>query len=410
MAAPYTNESTSNKDMSMKSSRRPLSTLLLGAALLLPMSAFAVRESESDTTLRLSSRLDSTVEREHAAGRFDGVVLVGRGNDIVYQRAIGFANRADHVLHRVDEPWRLASVSKQVAALLLMQQVERGRVTLDSRLSDVLPDFHTPLAEQLTLRHLLQHTSGLPNPDDTLAAGSPPEAMPAFYTRAFSDEHGPLKAALDYCAGPPTGLPGAKFMYDNCDTLIVQAVLERLTGDGYSRLVQQAIAAPLVLKHWAMALPGAPALDMPIGYLDARRTEPAFNLATFGASGALVGSAGDLWEFDRALMLHRLLGERATREMWTGDPRLGYVALGAWSFSAPLSGCAKPVALVERRGEIGGVQVRNLIAPELGAAVIIASNTAETEFGELWQGKGWMHEVASIAFCTADRPSGAASH
>ena len=393
----------------MRTSRGLLWKALCAAAVLRPLSAAAVSEHEAPAAHGRCERLASTIEREHAAGRFDGVVLVGQGSEVVCQRAIGFANRADRTVHRVDEPWRLASVSKQVAALLLMQQVERGRVTLESRLSDLLPGFRTPLAQQITLRNLLQHTSGLPNPDETLAAGAPPDSMPTFYTRTFSDEAAPLKAALDYCAGTPTGVPGAKFTYNNCDTLIVQAVLERLMGEPYSRLVQDAIAAPLLLKQWSMATTDAPGPGIPPGYLDARRIEPSFNLASFGASGALVGSAGDLWEFDRALITHRLLGESATREMWTGEPRFGYVALGAWSFAAPLKGCARPVLLVERRGEIGGIQVRNLIAPDLGAAVVILSNTAETRFGEIWQGEGWMHEVASISFCTPDQAPRAAA-
>lgn len=102
----------------------------------------------------------------------------------------------------------------------------------------------------------------------------------------------------------------------------------------------------------------------PIGYVgDTQRVEPEWNLASFGASGALIGSAEDLWRFDRALVEHRLLGKEATRIMWAGDPKLGFVALCAWSFSAPLAGCHEPVTLVERRGDLGGVQVRNLIDP-----------------------------------------------
>jgi CubicO group peptidase (beta-lactamase class C family) len=350
----------------------------------------------------LAARIDATIEREHAAGRFDGVVLVGRAGAVVFQRAVGLANRATQQPHRVDEPWRLASVSKQVAALLVMQQVERGRLTLQTPLRQLLPDFKSPLAAQITVQQLLQHTSGLPNPDDTLPADAAPGAMPPYYTRRFADAAGPVEAALTYCAGPPAGRPGARFSYNNCDTLVMQAALERLTGHSYAELLDAAVATPLHLTSLRMAdATDATPSETPVGYLDAQRVEPAFNLASFGASGALIGSAGDLWRFDQALMSHQLLGIDATRVMWTGDPRLGYVALGAWSFPATLAGCSEPVALVERRGEIGGVQIRNLIAPALGAAVVVLSNTAQTTFGEIWQGKGWMYGLASAAFCAS---------
>ena len=352
-------------------------------------------------------RLDAAMAREHAAGRFDGVVLVGQGDELVFQRAIGLADRARQRPHSLQQAWRWASVSKQVMALLVMQQVEQGRLSLASRLDVLLPAFKAPQAAQISVQQLLQHTSGLRNPD----------AEPGFYSAAFNSEAGPVEAALGYCAGPPTGEPGARFSYNNCDTLVLQAVLERLTGQPYARLLQDAVAGPLQLG--SLRLAGAAAVppsalpsaapsaapsaraETPLGYLDGQRSEPDFNLASFGAAGALLGSAEDLWRFDRALMQHRLLGVAATRTMWQGEPRLGYVALGAWSYAAPLPGCAGALALVERRGQIGGVQVRNLLAPTLGRALIAFSNTAATEFGEIWQGRGLLHEMASAAFCAA---------
>lgn len=358
------------------------------------VTAAAVAQGVPDPLVR---GMTNVVAREHGAGRFDGVVLVGRGDAAVYRHAIGFSDREKRQLHRVDEPWRLASVSKQFAALLVMRQVESGALTLDTRLDTLIPDFKSPLAAQITVQHLLQHTSGLPNPDATVPDDAVPGAMPSYYKAVLPDETGPVDAALAYCSGPPAGEPGARFSYNNIHTLMVQAMLERLTGQPYTALLKSAIAVPLQLKATGMA-DGLRERATPAGYIDERR-EPSFNLLTFGASGALIGSADDLWQVDRALMQYRLLGEAATRAMWAGDPKLGYVALGAWSFPARLPGCDKSVALVERRGEIGGVQVRNLLAPEFGAALIVLSNTSQTEFGEIWQGRGLLHEMAGLAFC-----------
>lgn len=76
------------------------------------------------------------------------------------------------------------------------------------------------------------------------------------------------------------------------------------------------------------------------------------------------------------------------------------MALGVWGFSAPLRGCgAGAVALVERRGEIGGIEVRNLIAPALGRALVVFADRSDLDFGELWQGKGLSYTLASAAFC-----------
>jgi hypothetical protein len=78
---------------------------------------------------------------------------------------------------------------------------------------------------------------------------------------------------------------------------------------------------------------------------------------------------------------------------------LGYEARGAWSFTAALKGCQGSVQLVERRGDFAGTQVRNVIAPALGRAVIVFTNDDAIDFGEVWQGRGLSYELLSAAFC-----------
>ncbi len=383
---------------------RPIAARLAGSAIALTLALPAVGSAGPAPTATDTVALDALVQREHAAGRFDGVLLVGRGDEVVHRRAIGWADRERQQPHHVDEAWRWASVSKQVTALLTMQLVERGRLSLDDRLAKLLPPFTAAHAAHISIRDLLRHTSGLPNPDYTASAAGSDPTMPAFYTRSFSDDQGPIDAALVTCAGPALAAPGERFAYNNCDTLVLQAVLEHATGKPYAQLLADEVAAPLGLAQLQFASPASRAVATPVGTMADGSVEPAFNLATFGAGGAIVGTADALWRFDRALMQGRLLGAEATRTMWQGDPKLGYVALGAWSFPARLAGCSAPVALVERRGEIGGVQVRNLMAPALHTALVVFSNTGATEFGEIWQGRGLSFELASAAFCGAAPP------
>ena len=93
------------------------------------------------------------------------------------------------------------------------------------------------------------------------------------------------------------------------------------------------------------------------------------------------------------------VSSESAETLWRGEPSLGYVALGAWGFTAPLDGCAEPVRLVERRGIVDGVQTRNLLAPDLGRALILFTPDAGQEFGEIWQGEGLTHDLAAAALC-----------
>ena len=363
----------------------------------LGITAFA---SAAGTTTEFVAGLDARISHEHEIGRFDGVIVVGSGDNIVYAKASGFANREKKIAHDVAEIWRWASVSKQVAAVLTMQQIEHNALSLDTAVSTVLPKFDGPNASTITVRDLLRHTSGLPNPDDSAPVDKSLGAMPSFYAAPIDPLEGAVPAAISYCAGVPKGARGI-FSYNNCDTLILQAILENITRKSFAHLVVEQISEPLRLRSLSLAGANFVSADAPLGYLEDGKREPEFNLATFGAAGAMTGTAADLWLFDRALMNRQLLNESSLAALWKGDPSLGYVALGAWSFPAKLNGCDGAVRLIERRGEIGGIQVRNLIAPSRHAALIVFSNTATTEFGEIWQGKGFSYDLASAAFCTA---------
>jgi hypothetical protein len=98
-------------------------------------------------------------------------------------------------------------------------------------------------------------------------------------------------------------------------------------------------------------------------------------------------------------MTGRLLSPSSRATLWQGDPALGYQALGVWSFPAELAGCKGPVALIERRGDFAGIQIRNLMAPDLGRAMVIFTNEAGFDFGEIWQAQGPSFDLASAAFC-----------
>ncbi len=329
--------------------------------------------------------LGPVVEAAGAKG-FEGVVLSADATTIRFERAIGLADRGSAREHRTTDKWPWASVTKQVVATLVMQEVERGRLRMDEPLAEALPGFHGPTAAQVTLRQMLQHISGLPDPS---ATPQDADGVQAFYRTPVDPQ-----AHLTFCAAASATPPPSKFVYNNCDYLLLGAILERSSGKPFARLVRERLGLRLTLPADGMGFPTPQR-----GYADGAKAEPQVRLATFGAAGALIGRPRDLLAFDRALLAGKLLGVDARAQLWDGNPRLGYEALGQWSFTTKLAGCTAPVRLIERRGDIAGIQVRNLIAPETGRVLIVFTNRADVEFGELWQGKGLGFDLASAAFC-----------
>ena len=316
------------------------------------------------------------------AARFHGEVAAILGNTI-FRRASATGTMAPLV------PWRWASVTKQVTAVLVMQEVVAGRIDLDRPVATYLPDFASPNARTATVRQLLQHRAGLPNPDATAPT---PDAFPAYYQRGYRGSRDPLRG---YCAGPVSGPPGGQWSYNNCDYIVLGALLERVTGQSYATLVRSRIAERLRLRTLAAFPTATPTHSA----LYEGKPEPAVDLASYGAAAGLYGTVFDMLGFDRALLDGRLLPAAARETLWRGDPTLGFMALGQWVFTVPLKGCATPVRIVERRGAIGGVEVRNFILPDQGLVLAAFTDRSPFDFGEVWQGKGFSYDLLSAAAC-----------
>lgn len=346
--------------------------LLLAGALAFATQAWAAPDID---------RLDRAVLAAEAAG-FKGQLLAGDRQAVLYDRTVGM---------ETPDLWIWGSVSKQIAATLVMMEVERGTLSLDDTVTSRLPAFPNPDTGAATLRQLLQHTSGLPDPDADGPAG---EA--GFFHRP-DPAAGGTADALGFCAGP-SARPTGTFAYNNCDTIVLGAVLETATGLSFGELFARRIAGPLGLAGARMARAGE---TFPVGASGggAAGAERPVYVAAYGPAGALVGPARDLMAIDQALLTGALVSPESAETLWRGEPSLGYVALGAWGFTAPLAGCAQPVRLVERRGAVDGVQTRNLLAPDLGRALILLTPDADLDFGEIWQGEGLTHDLAAAAFC-----------
>ena len=355
--------------------------------------ASAAPASSSDVPpIHMANEAVASVARSNG---LEGEIVLSDQNGSTTRAVFGLSDRKARKPHAVGQRWLWASVTKQVAATLILQEVDQGRVSLDAPIAKYLPNFGGNRA--ITVRQLLQHQSGLPNPSSTQAES---DGVQPFYreTGAMISD---TARAMGFCAGTSSRAPGDEFEYNNCDYLVLGAILKAVTGKSFEQLVKSRIARPLGLRMLRVAPDrairgGATA----VGYDGANRVPP-LNVRTFGAAGALTGSASDLATFDRALMTGKLFSSSARKLAWSGDPKLGYQALGVWAYPARLKGCALPVQIVERRGDISGTQVRNIIAPDVGRAIVIFTNDAAVDFGEVWQGKGLTHALLSAALCAS---------
>lgn len=321
---------------------------------------------------------------------FSGVVMVGEKGETLFATAQGFADRAAGRSLSLYDSWRWGSLTKMATAILVLQEVEKGRLSLDQPLAAAAPEFASEPAGKATLRQLLQHTSGIANPDRSATDGA---GVPLLFSAGAAAAADPRAA----CAAPAEAAPGARFDYNNCDYIVLGRLLEGESGKPFRTLFRERIAEPAGMRG-ADVLPGA-CEETVKGYAGADSAEPPVNPAAYGAAGALCGPPRAIQAFAAAAMAGKLIGQPMRAEMRKSDPALGYAGLGVWSYEAPLDGCAAPLALVERRGAIGGIETRLLMAPSLERSLVILSNRADVALGELWEGEGLTYALASAAFC-----------
>jgi CubicO group peptidase (beta-lactamase class C family) len=350
-------------------------------AFLVLLLAVAASPSHAQT----GETLDAVLDEAHAAGTFDGVVLVGRGDRVVYHRAVGTADRSWGVPNAADTRFPWASVTKQLTATLVLQLVDEGHLVLSTPLGDILPALPPDGAGRVTVRQLLQNTSGLPIdpvPDYTVLTDS-----------AFA-------AALDAALGSELAFePGSRFQYSNTDYHVLGLVVEALTGQTYEEALRARILDPLGMTETCLVRHDRVEPRVPTGYLTdeggGAEPVPYTRLARFGASGGLAGSVEDLFRYDRALLGDRLIPRALRDEMFAGDPALGYAGLSVWRYPRDVAG--RSVTLVERQGLIAGYRALNLLAPAEDLVLIVLSNNSRADLSNTYAADGLSYRLLRAA-------------
>ncbi|AKD55420.1 serine hydrolase [Spirosoma radiotolerans] len=181
--------------------------------------------------------LDSVLTQLHQRAMFNGVVLVAEKGSVRYKKAFGIANRATNEPLTSSSSFNLASISKQFIALMVMQLQEQGKLRYDERVRTYLPEFPY---DTITVRHLLTHTSGLPEYFDLAQQyTSPLDTLTNDGMLQLFTEHKP----------PLTFRPGSRWQYCNTGYVVLGSLIRTLSGMPVEQFFDQQIVKPLNLKN-----------------------------------------------------------------------------------------------------------------------------------------------------------------
>lgn len=382
-------------------------TLLLGAAGALaaagvgPPAGAAARATP--VAARSVPRVDPAVARalQHAltgalrapgATATGGILHVNSRTLGAWTGVAGLGQVSPDVPARRRDRFRAGSIAKPFVSVVVLQLAERGRLSLDARLPQVLPADvigRFPTAPDITVRMLLGHRSGLADWDTPAVDAQVAQDPAKVWT---------VSEFLDLAAAqPPVFAPGTGFSYSNTNYNLLGLIVERITGRSWRLEVTRRIIRPLNLSATDLPAPGDRSIDGAHmhGYarfgerlLDLTGVDPSFA----GASGAcaLVTTVQDLARFCDALLRGRLFQRRSTlRSMLqlapaSGDgPLVGY-GLGIEAYALPggislvghLGGTAGYRAFVGRLRPMGVTMTFALNAQDDPTPLVVAAARA----------------------------------
>ena len=270
----------------------------------------------------LQGLLDEQVRAQGILGMAMGVRLAD--GTIVFRQS-GSTDPAGEDPWTLDTQSALGSITKTYSAVVIMQLVNEGRLTLDDTIDAWFPDH--PNGDKITVRMLLSHTSGIDNP-------IPPESE---RDPKWSQPWTPMELIAEANRRGPASEPGSSVaLYSNTGYYMVGLIIEAITGNKWEEEIHTRIIDPLNLQHTAIIgeegvwggslLPGYAKMDG--GYISTLEISGLPHQSTGWAVGSIVSSVGDMLTFAGALFDGRLVPAETLAEMATpvatdaGTPRL----------------------------------------------------------------------------------------
>jgi CubicO group peptidase (beta-lactamase class C family) len=257
----------------------------------------------ADETAAVGRLLDSY----RAKGLSDGVVLVAWNGVAVFRKAFGQANREWGISNAPDVEFWIGSITKQFTALAILQLAEEGKLSLDDPITKFL-DGAPPSWRGITIRHLLTHTSGIPNHT----------SLPEWGAQTWV-ERSPEDLISFIRDRPLDFTPGTKFQYDNTGYVILGFIVQKVSGQSLSGYLSAHVFTPLGMKHTGFV--GDQVLPRRASGYDHEGTRWLADLWVSAikdsGAGGIYSTADDLLLWDQALNNPGRLGLRDLKPMFT---------------------------------------------------------------------------------------------
>ncbi len=242
--------------------------------------------------------LDSYFVQWNKTGRLNGSVLIAEKGSVIYKKGFGFANFEWLVPNTPDTKFKLASITKQFTAIMILQLAEEGKIRLEGKLTEYLPQYRNDTGDRVTIDQLLKHMSGIP-------CYIRNRLMPLSAEQRSKED-----IIQNYLSGDLEFDPGSKYNYSNSGYFLLGAIIEKVTGKSYEENLSERILDPLEMSNTGVysnikitEKMASGYLKTAAGYENAPQRFPEHSLG----SGNMFSTVEDMFLWIEALKSDRLL-------------------------------------------------------------------------------------------------------
>lgn len=224
--------------------------------------------TSGQSTIRITPQqvrqIDSLMNSLHESEKFNGLILVATGNEVIYSKGFGYANREKKIDNDPSYIFPIMSLTKQFTVALILKLVEEGKLDLNKPFINYLPQYQQEHWGNITIHDLLRQTSGIP------------DYIP--YLKAYDGSGGENKYhSPDTLVGkivnkPLNFQPGEKFQYCNVNYVLLGLIVERVTGKPIADALSLYITGPLQLDHTSYDLNSLPRTTLTGVIIRSRKT------------------------------------------------------------------------------------------------------------------------------------------
>ena len=261
-------------------------------------------EDDKKVEARLSNYFDKFWEEKNLSGG----LLVARGDNILFEKYIGFANIGNQKPVTEETPMHIASVSKIITSLAVLKLVEAGKLDLDQKVNSVLPSFPY---EEITIRNLLSHRSGLPN----YGYLAEDKRYPLWDKSKFMTNEDVLNLFSEH---KPALLfpPDTHFAYSNSNFAILALIVEKITNNPFPTAIKKMIFDPLEMDH-SFVFQKQDSGKVALSYYNNGKPFPFDYLDYVYGDKNVYSTPDDLYRLSKAMFAPNFLREDLLQQMFT---------------------------------------------------------------------------------------------